>query len=197
MGPGCAEREKTPATLCAVTVKTRCGPTRMLPPLRGCRIFVHEHDLSATRRVALHADYTPCDWEHHQHATVLWLSRALLASMHWTVPTAGALQPAPADADLICVCSSSDLLSRHSASESLVHHLLTRACGIEELCPAPGQRKDRRACHGSTAVRQHDNRQLQHNRPVRQHGRRNSISRTAVSAAGSGPLDPHAAPRNQ
>ena len=146
--------------------------------------------------LALHADYTPCDWEHHQHATVLWLSRALLASMHWTVPTAGALQPAPADADLICVCSSSDL-SRHSASESLVHHLLTRACGIEELCPAPGQRKDRRACHGSTAVRQHDNRQLQHNRPVRQHGRRNSISRTAVSAAGSGPLDPHAAPRNQ
>ena len=66
-----------------------------LPPPRGCRIFVMDvADTVAT----LHPSYTPCAWEHQQHAVEVWLSRAL-ATSPWRVSSV-------ADADMIFLANA-------------------------------------------------------------------------------------------
>ena len=46
---------------------------------RGCRVFVFD----VAREVAtLHPSYTPCEWEHQQHATRVHIMMPHLAAKH-------------------------------------------------------------------------------------------------------------------
>ncbi|KAL1515128.1 hypothetical protein AB1Y20_004190 [Prymnesium parvum] len=97
------------------------------PTLHGCRIFVH--DVAAATNSLLAAQYTPCEWEHAQHAVELWLSRALSHSP-WRVRHASA-------ADLLFLdshhfsrwCTASrTLASRHFARGDAHAAPSERAC---------------------------------------------------------------------
>lgn len=59
----------------------------------ACKIFVYDVETIGT----LHPMYTPCEWEHQQHAIEPWLSRAL--SAEWRVASAS-------DADLIFLANT-------------------------------------------------------------------------------------------
>ena len=59
--------------------------------LKGCRVYVH--DVASATGMRLHPHYTPCEWEHQQHAVEVWLSRALSHSPWRTA--------SPRDADFV------------------------------------------------------------------------------------------------
>lgn len=58
---------------------------------RQCRVYVHQVPKATGLR--MHPMYSPCAWEHAQHATEVWINRALLGSP-WVVSS-------PADADVV------------------------------------------------------------------------------------------------
>ena len=53
----------------------------MLPRIRGCSIY--RHDVGTATGMRLHPAYTPCEWEHQQHALEVWLPRVVEEEWPW------------------------------------------------------------------------------------------------------------------